>query len=49
MMLVIEMASCGVIYLQSFKKIGTGVEEIVKFCFSSLSGFNVGTTDGRDL
>jgi hypothetical protein len=34
------------IYIPSFLKIGSGVKAILRFCFSSLRGFNVGITDG---
>jgi hypothetical protein len=30
-------------------KTGTGVEELLRFCFNNLKGFNVYSTDGRDL
>jgi hypothetical protein len=48
-MYAIEMASCGTIYVPSFMKTGTGVQAILRFCFSDLRGFNVGITDGTDL
>jgi hypothetical protein len=48
-MLAIEMASRGVMYLPNFKKISTGVQEILSFRLISLNDLNVGTTDGRDL
>jgi hypothetical protein len=44
-----EMASCGMIYLRSFMKIGTGVQEILRFCLRSLRGCNVDIIDGREL
>jgi hypothetical protein len=31
MMYAIDMASCGMIYLPSFMKIGTGVQAILRF------------------
>jgi hypothetical protein len=37
------------VYIPSFLKIGTGVTAILRFCFSSLRGCNVGITDGGDL
>jgi hypothetical protein len=49
MMNVLEMASCGMIYLSSFMKIGTGVQAILRFCFGNLNGCNFGITDGRDF
>jgi hypothetical protein len=42
-----EMASCGMIYLQSFMKIGTGVLAISRFCLRNKRGCNVGITDVR--
>jgi uncharacterized protein YraI len=45
----VEMASCGMIYIPSFVKIGTGVQAIVRFCLRNLRGCNVDITDGRDL
>jgi hypothetical protein len=47
-MYTVEMVSCGVIYLSSFKKIGTGVQAILRFCLRNLKSCNVGITDGRD-
>jgi hypothetical protein len=44
-----EMVSCGMIDTQSFMKMGTGIEAILKFYFRNLRGFNVGITDGRSL
>jgi hypothetical protein len=46
---VAQMTSCGIIYIPSFMKISTGVEAILRFCLINLRGYNVGTTDGRDL
>jgi hypothetical protein len=48
-MYAVEIPSGGMIYLPSFIKIGTGVQAILRFCFSYLKGCNVGITDGRDL
>jgi hypothetical protein len=45
----VEMASCGMIYIPSFMKIGTGVETIFKFGLRNLRNSDVGMTDGRDL
>jgi hypothetical protein len=42
----VEMASCGMIYLQSFMNIGTGVQAILRFRLRNLRGCNVGITDG---
>jgi hypothetical protein len=49
MMYAIQMASCGMIYLRSFVKIGTGVQSILRFCLRNLTGCNIGITDGRDF
>jgi hypothetical protein len=43
------MASCGMIHIPSFMKIGTGVQAILRFCLRNLQGCDVGITDGRDL
>jgi hypothetical protein len=48
-MYAIETTSCGIIYLPSFMKIGTGVQVILRFCFRNVRGCNVGITDERDL
>jgi hypothetical protein len=45
----VEMASCGIICIPSFMKIGTGVQAILKFSLRNLRGCNVGITDVRDL
>jgi hypothetical protein len=45
----VEIASCGMIYIQSFMKTGTGVQAILRLCLRSLRGCNVGITDRRDL
>jgi hypothetical protein len=45
----IEMASCGVMYLTSFVKIGTGVQGVLRFCFRNMKACNDGITDGQDL
>jgi hypothetical protein len=44
-----EFASCGTINIQSFMKIGTGVQTILRFHLSNLKGCNVGITNGIDL
>jgi hypothetical protein len=36
-------------YIESFMKVYTDVEEMVRFFFSNLKSCNVGSTDGRDL
>jgi hypothetical protein len=43
------MSSDGITYIQNFMKIDVGVKAILRFCLSSLKGYNVGITDGRDL
>jgi hypothetical protein len=43
------MASCGMIYVPRFMKIGTGVQAILRFSLRNLKGSDVGVTDGRDL
>jgi hypothetical protein len=45
----IEMASCGMIYVPSFMKIGAGVQAILRCCLKKLTGCSVGITGGRDL
>jgi hypothetical protein len=49
MMYVVEMGSCGMMYLQSFMNIGTGVQTILRFVLSYLIGCKVCITHGRDL
>jgi hypothetical protein len=41
MMFAVEMASCDVIHLPSFMKIGKGVQAILKFCQRNLRGYGV--------
>jgi hypothetical protein len=48
-MYVVEMASCGMIYLPSFMKIGRGVQTILRVCLSDVRLCDVSITDGRDL
>jgi hypothetical protein len=45
----VEMASCGMIYIPSFRKIGTGIQAILRFCLRNLRSCNVGISDGKDL
>jgi hypothetical protein len=45
----VAIASCGMIYVPSFMKIGTGVQGVLRFCHSKLRFCNVGITEGRDL
>jgi hypothetical protein len=47
MIYAIEMASCVMIYLPSFMKIGKGIHVILRFCLNNFRGFNVGITDGK--
>jgi hypothetical protein len=49
MMYSVEMALCGMIYLPSFMKFGTGVQAILRLCLRKLRDCNVGITDGRDF
>jgi hypothetical protein len=44
-----EMASCGMICIPSFIKIGIGIEPILRICFISLRDCSVGVTDGREI
>jgi hypothetical protein len=46
---VFQMASCVMMYIQSFMMIGTGIQAILRFCLRNLKDCNVGITDGRDL
>jgi hypothetical protein len=45
----VQMTSCGIIYIQSFMKIGTGVQAILRFRLINLRGYNVDITNGRGL
>jgi hypothetical protein len=49
MKFVVETASCVMIYIPSFMKIGVGIQAILKFCLKNFRGYNVCITDGRDL
>jgi hypothetical protein len=49
MMYSIEMPPCGIIFLPSFMKTGTGVQAILRFCPRNSRGCNVGITDGKEL
>jgi hypothetical protein len=46
---VVEMASCGMIYIPSFMKIGTGAQAILRVCLRNLRSCDIGITDGRDV
>jgi hypothetical protein len=45
----VEMASYGMMFLPGFMKIGIGVQAILRFCLSNLSGCNVGNPEGKEL
>jgi hypothetical protein len=45
----VEIGSGVMIYIQSFMKIGTGIQAILRFYLSNVKGCNVRVTDGRDL
>jgi hypothetical protein len=47
MIYAIEMASCGVIFLLSFMKVGTDLQAMLRFCLSNVNGCNVGITVGK--
>jgi hypothetical protein len=49
MKLAVEIASCSMIYVPSFMKIGIGVQTIFRFLLITLRGCNVGVSDGRDF
>jgi hypothetical protein len=49
MMYAVEMTSGGMICIPSFKKIGTGVQALLRFGLRNLRGCNVGVSDVRDL
>jgi hypothetical protein len=49
MIYAIGIASCGMIYLRRFVKIGTGVQPILRVCLRILRGCNVDIIAGRDL
>jgi hypothetical protein len=48
-MYAIEIASCSMIYLQSFMKTVTSIQAILRFGLSNLKGSNAGITNRRDL
>jgi hypothetical protein len=47
--IAVELASCGMIYLPSFMKIGIGIQSILRFCLRNFKGCSVGITDVRGL
>jgi hypothetical protein len=46
---LVEMPSHSMIFLLTFRKIGTGVQAILRFCPRNLRGSNVGITNGKEL
>jgi hypothetical protein len=50
-MYTVEMPSCGMIFLPTFRKSGAGVYviHVLRFCLSNLNGYNVGITEGKEL
>jgi hypothetical protein len=44
-----ELGSGGIMYIPSFVKINTELEEILRFFFSSLKGCNFCINDDRDF
>jgi hypothetical protein len=49
MIYTVEMPSCGMAFLPTFMKTGTGVHAILRFCLRNLNGCNVGITEGEEL
>lgn len=45
----VEMASCGMMKVQGFVKIGRGVQAIKWFYIRNFKWYNVNITDGMDL
>lgn len=45
----IEVVSCGIICNQSYMKISIGIQAILRFCLSNLTGCNVSIIDGKEL
>jgi hypothetical protein len=45
----LEMASSGMMYIPSFKTIGSDIQVLLRFCLNCVRGCNVGITDGKDL
>jgi hypothetical protein len=41
---VVEITSCGMTYIQSFTKTGTGIQEILSFCITNLKDCDAGIT-----
>jgi hypothetical protein len=42
----VQMASCGIIYIPRFMKIGTSVQAILRCWLRNSNGCDVGVTDG---
>jgi hypothetical protein len=49
MMYIVEIPSCGIIFLPSFTEIGTRVQAVLRICLRDFSVCNVGITDGTQL
>jgi hypothetical protein len=45
----VEMASCSMIYLPSFMKIGVSVQAILRFLLRNLRVCKIGITEQKDL
>lgn len=45
----LKMALCSIICLPNFMKVGTGVQAILRFCFSNFRDCIIGNTDGMNL
>jgi hypothetical protein len=48
-MYAVEMASGSMMCIPSFRKIGTAVQAILRFCSNNLRGCNIDITDGRNF
>jgi hypothetical protein len=45
----VEIASGGMINIQSFMNVCMGIQVILRFCLRNLRGCDIGIIDGRDL
>jgi hypothetical protein len=45
----VEMASCGMIYIPSYMKIGTDIQAILRCLLRNLRDCNAGIAGGRDI
>jgi hypothetical protein len=45
----VEMVSCGTTHIQSFMKVGTSVQEILRIYLSNLREYNVSVNGERDV